>query len=205
MEKVIIHDCTLYRGNCLEMLETVSPGSIDCAWSDPPYGIGYLGNHRKVMEKQEMLLGDDRPRVECVPLIVRAVKDGGAVYLCTRFDVAHPWVAALTEVGATMKTPIYWIKDNLSLGDLAGDRGAAVEIVLFAHKGRHLLRGKRVINAWNIPRADAVPHNEANRADAPVHFGEQRPRRPDSRPVSGERKHCRRLCVDRATLHRGGN
>ena len=158
MEKVVIRDCTLYLGNCLEMLETIPPGSVDLCWSDPPYGVRYLANNRKVLEKQEMLANDDRPHVEYVPPIVKTVKNGGAIYLCTRFDVAQPWVDALTAAGVRMKTPIFWIKDSVGLGDLS-DRGNAVEIVLFAHVGgRHLLRGKRVANAWNIPRPEALLH-----------------------------------------------
>ena len=161
MEKTMcrkIRDCILYRGDCFEMLENISPGSIDCVWTDPPYGISYQGNHRKHMEKQEMLANDETPHLEFVPPIVRAVKDGGAIYLCTRFDVAQPWVDALTETGAEVKNPIYWIKDSVGLGDLTGDRGNAVEIVLFATLGRHLLRGKRTTNAWPIARAEPTLH-----------------------------------------------
>ncbi|HBT78103.1 MAG TPA: hypothetical protein DEB39_14535, partial [Planctomycetaceae bacterium] len=67
MEKVVIRDCILYRGDCLEMLETIPPGSVSCCFGDPPYGIGYQGNHRKVMAKQEMLANDERPHLEMVP------------------------------------------------------------------------------------------------------------------------------------------
>ncbi len=79
-------------------------------------------------------------------------------YLCTRFDIAQPWVEALSETGARVKNPIFWIKDNQPLGDLAGDRGNAGEIILFAHLGRHLLRGKRVANAWSIAHASPTLH-----------------------------------------------
>ncbi len=158
MEKVVIRDCILYRGDCLEMLETIPPGSVSCCFGDPPYGIGYQGNHRKVMAKQEMLANDERPHLEMVPPIVRTVKDGGAIYLCTRFDVAPLWATALTEAGVQVKNPIFWIKDTLGMGDTTGDRGNAVEIVLFAHKGRHLLRGKRVANAWPIGHAEPTLH-----------------------------------------------
>ncbi len=101
-----------------------------------------------------MLANDDKPRLDFVPPIVKTVKNGGAIYLCTRFDVAPLWSNALTEAG---KNPIYWIKDNMSKGDLR-DRGNCVEIVLCAHVGRHLLRGKRVMNAWMIPRPEMLAH-----------------------------------------------
>lgn len=40
-EPVIIGDCTLYLGDCLEILPTL--GKVDAIISDPPYGIDY--NH----------------------------------------------------------------------------------------------------------------------------------------------------------------
>ncbi len=64
MEKVVIRDCILHRGGCLEMLAN-----------------------------------DEKPRLDFVPPIVKTVKNGGAVYLCTRFDVALLWSNALTEAG----------------------------------------------------------------------------------------------------------
>ncbi len=41
-EKVIIGDCTLYRGDCLEVLPTL--GKVDAVVTDPPYGIGEARN-----------------------------------------------------------------------------------------------------------------------------------------------------------------
>ncbi len=39
MKKVVIGDCTLIHGNCLEMLATVLPGSVSCCFADPPFGV----------------------------------------------------------------------------------------------------------------------------------------------------------------------
>ena len=158
MKPTVIGNCEIYLGNCMELLETIAPGSVDLCWSDPPYGVRYLANSRKVLEIPEMLANDEKPHTEYVAPIVRCVKDGGAVYLCTRFDVAQPWVEALKDAGAKVKNPIFWIKDLGSQGDLAGDRSSAVEIVLFCAVGRHLLRGKRTNNAWMIPRPDVLLH-----------------------------------------------
>jgi len=106
----------------------------------------------------DMLANDEKPHTEYVAPIVRTVKDGGAVYLCTRFDVAAQWVDALKEAGARVKNPVYWVKTLPSQGDTTGDRGNCVEIVLFAHIGRHLLRGKREMNAWTISRPECNGH-----------------------------------------------
>lgn len=158
MSTVNIGEHVLYHGDCLDFMAQMEPGSVDAVVCDPPYGIAYVANGRKTIPRAEMLANDAKPRLEFVPPIVRVVKDGGAVYLCTRFDVAYQWVDALEQAGAKVKNPVYWIKDNLTQGDLTGDRGNCVEIVLFAHVGRHLLRGKRTANAWNIPRPPPCDH-----------------------------------------------
>lgn len=38
IEPVVIGDCTLYQGDCLEILPTL--GEVDAVVTDPPYGIG---------------------------------------------------------------------------------------------------------------------------------------------------------------------
>ena len=39
LEKVVIGDATLYRGDCFDIMPTLSP--VEAAVTDPPYGIGY--------------------------------------------------------------------------------------------------------------------------------------------------------------------
>ena len=158
MRKVQIRECTLFHGDCMEMLRTIAPGSVDAVFCDPPYGINFVPSHRKIMAIPDKLANDDKPHTEFVPPIVNTVKDGGAVYLCTRFDVAAQWVDALKATGVKVKNPIYWIKPLPSQGDVWGDRGNCVEIILFAHVGRHLLRGKREMNAWMLPRPESNGH-----------------------------------------------
>lgn len=55
--KEIIRDCTLYLGDCLEVMPLI--GSIDAVVTDPPYGLGKrLGGGqigRKLMNKQGQL------------------------------------------------------------------------------------------------------------------------------------------------------
>lgn len=80
------------------------------------------------------------------------------MYLATRFDVAAQWNDAVRAAGLTLKTPIFWDKGNHTSGDLEGDFGAQVEVFIFAHKGRHKLRGSRLANLWRIPRDPAGEH-----------------------------------------------
>ncbi len=150
-----IGNATVYCGDSFALLPTL--GQADLIATDPPYGIAYVSAWRK-RGPTEMLANDDDAPVEIVPALASALHDGGAMYLATRFDVAAQWNAAVRDAGMELKTPIYWDKGNHTSGDLEGDFGAQVEIFLFAHKGRHKLRGKRLANLWHIPRDPAGEH-----------------------------------------------
>ena len=39
IEPVVLGDCTLYLGDCLEVLPTLEAGSVDAVVTDPPYGL----------------------------------------------------------------------------------------------------------------------------------------------------------------------
>ena len=46
---VHIGDCTLYLGDCLDVLPTLAP--VDAVVTDPPYGIGYKGRKQTPKDK----------------------------------------------------------------------------------------------------------------------------------------------------------
>jgi len=118
----------------------------------------YQTNFRKCSVTPPVLANDDRPNLAFVPPMVNAVKPDSAIYLCTRFDVYAQWEQALKEAGAKVKTTIVWDKGHRTAGDLAGDYGNQVELVLYAHIGRCPLRRGRPSNLWSIPREPAGPH-----------------------------------------------
>ena len=155
-KRVEIGDCTLYNADCRDVLPYLP--KVDLVATDPPYGISYTTKYRYVIDTPAMLHGDDNAPVETVAGMVSALKEGGAIYLCTRMDVAEQWRVALADAGAKNKTAIVWDKTNHTAGDLDGDYGAQTELILFAHKGRHLLRGGRDVNLWRIARPQYSDH-----------------------------------------------
>jgi site-specific DNA-methyltransferase (adenine-specific) len=154
-ERVVIGNAELWLGDCREILPTLS--KVDAVITDPPYGISYVSNYRK-SGPTHALVNDDIAPTDAVVRMAELILDGGALYLATRFDVSAQWVDAIRSAGLTLKTPIYWDKGNHTSGDLEGDFGGQVEIFLFAHKGRHKLRGPRVANLWRVAREHAGDH-----------------------------------------------
>jgi DNA modification methylase len=48
----------LYLGDCLEVLPTLAPGSVDCVVTDPPYGIAHKSNGQ-LFRGHEMIANDE--------------------------------------------------------------------------------------------------------------------------------------------------
>jgi DNA modification methylase len=154
--KEVIGLATLWLGDCRDILPTLPQAAVIA--TDPPYGIGYVTNYRKVSATPAMLANDATAPLWCVDAMADRLQEGGAIYLCTSLGVMDQWRAAMLAAGLTMKTPIIWDKGNWTAGDLEGDFGNQVEPVLFAHKGRHLFRGGRKANLWPVARPAPGEH-----------------------------------------------
>ncbi len=147
---------TVREEDCRDVFPALEP--VDLVVTDPPFGVMYQSNHRRKLPKTEFLAGDEKPNTDVVEPLVQTLKSDSALYLCTRFDVYGIWEQALKDAGAKIKTPLVWDKGNWTAGDLRGDYGNQVELLLFAHKGRPLLRKGRPSNLWSIPREPPGPH-----------------------------------------------
>jgi len=56
VDPVIIGDCTLYLGDCMDILPTL--GKVDAVVTDPPYGIGFGEKHTKWSANRGVVLGE---------------------------------------------------------------------------------------------------------------------------------------------------
>lgn len=124
--------------------------------ADPPYGIGYKSgfNIRKPpMRQQNRNVGERRetPRTfegdkvidtAWISSAFDSLKDGGCMYLFTRWDVLHHWYEAATEAGFKVAQCITWDKCHWGAGDLKY-YGPQTENILFCIKGKHQLRWEK--------------------------------------------------------------
>ena len=138
------------------LLKSLETGSVKLLISDPPYGIGYHSNHYKDKNPHAPIAHDWNFQVgPFLDEVGRVLSDGGAMYLFCRYDVLPLWMPSIPPAEMKEKTIIAWVKDNWSAGDLEGSFGNQYESIIFATKGRHLLRGKRWPNVWEFPRVPA--------------------------------------------------
>jgi site-specific DNA-methyltransferase (adenine-specific) len=151
-------DYRLIHGDCLDVLPTLDAGSVDAVITDPPYGIGYAssrttrnGGGPRISRAS---FGEDKYDARWLGDAARVLKDGGALYLFTRWDVAHKWREAIEAAGLTVAQRIVWDKSHWGMGDLRYF-GSQVEDVLFAVKGIHRLAwDKRQGNLWKVWRGE---------------------------------------------------
>jgi len=170
MEKIGSNIVAIH-GNCLDVMDNMKPDSVPLILTDPPYLMGYKTNHRSKdasQSKREKLLqaeiandkgSDGRAFIRryCQRLY-RICADGGALYMFCKDqgpdgeDLLGFFKQQVTRAGFQIKNTLIWSKDNWTAGDLNGSFGFQYECIIFAHKGRHLLRGHRWSDIWSFPR-----------------------------------------------------
>lgn len=148
-------DGDVIRADALDVLGAQEPGSVAVIVTDPPYGIAYHSNYHVGKNPHAPIANDWNFQISAfLDSAERALCDGGAVYLFTRWDVYPLWAKEIPP-SLVLKNAIIWKKDNWSSGDLTGNFGNQYEIAMFITKGRHKLRGHRWPNVWDFPRIPA--------------------------------------------------
>lgn len=159
MDKLGPYDLnTIVTGDARELSKAIPDDSVDLIISDPPYGIGYKSSRKTcnggLPRKFDPSFGEDILDVSFIADYIRILKQSGAVYLFTRWDVMPTWKEAIEENGAKIKQRIVWNKSHWKMGDLEY-YGNQLEDILFAIKNRsHKLNwNKRTGNLWSSSSA----------------------------------------------------
>lgn len=158
------------QGDCMELMKGLP--DIDAIITDPPYGINYKSGHQRYDGRQTgksikirdadyfgEILNDDELPLLWLPLAYDCLKDGGAMYIFCHWSVWGQLERAVSCTGFRVKNMIVMSKSNHGMGDLKGSYAPKHELVLFATKGRHLLRFNRGRDADVIPAI--IPYSGA--------------------------------------------
>ncbi len=141
-------DNTIWYGDNREMLESMPDETVDLILTDPPYNINYKSNRRVVNAKFKHLKNDDQG--DWIPRFAeqayRVLKEDRHLYCFCRHDSYPEFITEFKRVGFKIKRTIIWVKNNHGSGDLRGDYAPQDEWIIFLHKGRRTLRGKRISN-----------------------------------------------------------
>lgn len=148
-----------------EAIKQVSDKSIDLVVTDPPYGIKFQSNHRKV--KHKSIQNDDNLEWLggwCKEL-KRVCKDEAHLYV---FCSWHNVDLFKQELGAyfQIKNILIWEKNNTGMGDLEGDYAPKYEMIIFCSNGTKKLNGGRDANILKAKRTG----NENHPTEKPVNL-----------------------------------
>jgi len=148
---------TITCGDCFELLRELPDGSIDLVVTDPPYGIDYQSNRRTAREKLPKFANDASLEwvADWVDEIHRVLKDDTHFYCFTRFDTYPVFYSEIAR-RFDVKNCLIWVKNNHGSGDLNGSYAPQYEMIIFGHKGKRHLNGKRdadVMECDNVPSA----------------------------------------------------
>jgi site-specific DNA-methyltransferase (adenine-specific) len=131
-------DCTLYLGDCLEVLPTLAAGSVDAVVTDPPYGIGYASSWKTRIggepRRNGATFGKDEFDPSWIPEAFRLLRIDALLYCFTRWDVIGQWREAFEVEGFKAAQRLVWDKCHWKMGDLRY-YGSQTEDVLVLRKG----------------------------------------------------------------------
>ena len=147
----------LLHGDCLEMMKDIPDGSVDMVLTDPPYGMSFQSDYRK--NKYDKIKGDSDLNWlnDFVNEMHRVSKPNTAHYVFCSFHHIDKFKQAI-ERKFKIKNILTWVKNNTSMGDLKGDFAPKTEFVIFFHKGRKLINGKRDSNVLEFKRTQNKLH-----------------------------------------------
>ena len=90
---------TLYRGDCLNVLASMEPESVDAIVCDPPYGLGFMGRAWDALP----------PGVDWARLCLRVLKPGGHLVAFGGTRTVHRLATAIEDGGFEIRDLVSWL------------------------------------------------------------------------------------------------
>ena len=147
-------DYKLYQGDCLEIMGGIKDKSVDLIVTDPPYLMDYQSNRRKKEDRFDKIKHDKGNYMliqDYLEECHRIMKDNTAIYcFCSWHNI--DFFKNEFEKHFKLKNILVWNKNNHGTGDLKGSYAPKHEFILFGHKGRTLLREKRIADVIDCPK-----------------------------------------------------
>jgi site-specific DNA-methyltransferase (adenine-specific) len=123
-----------YLGDCVDILDRLTPGSIDAIVTSPPYNLGIrYRSYNDTMPRSEYLEWTG----EWVSRAARAMAPNGSLFLNVGAKPTDPWtaldVAQATRPYLRLQNTIHWIKSIAIEKSLAGNASKLTDDLAVGH------------------------------------------------------------------------
>jgi site-specific DNA-methyltransferase (adenine-specific) len=160
-----IGDCTLYLGDCLEILPTL--GKVDAVVTDPPYLMGSAstrsgrGFRSRVGDWTNASLWYAGWMSACWQMM----PDTGSLWVCGNWRSQPVLTMAADSFGALMASVVVWDKDWIGVGSMKGLR-QRYELIFQFGKAEFGIENRSEPDIWVAPWSSQRPNGHD--AEKPV-------------------------------------
>jgi site-specific DNA-methyltransferase (adenine-specific) len=192
---------TIHSGDCLELLKSIKPKSIDMVFADPPYNLsGKIlnlkgnktgGDWSKVNEKWDVYSVEDYDSFtnHWVADCVTSLKENGSIYICCSQHNIEAIMHALRVNECKVNNIIVWEKLNPMPNTTKRLLTHSVEFVIWAVKGKGWTFNASALRNINPDtQRDGSPRMMRDVWKFPVVQGTERLRGPDKRALHPTQK-----------------
>lgn len=162
-----IGDCTLYLGDCREIMRALPHGCFDACITDPPYLMGSASTRQGKGVKSR--LGDWSNAAVWYSAWIGAVwerlADPGSLWVCGNWRSMPSLTMAMDEVQTNISSVVVWDKEWIGVGPLDGLR-QRYELVFQAGKGSFRVEDRAEPDIWPVTWASQRP--SGHDAEKPV-------------------------------------
>jgi site-specific DNA-methyltransferase (adenine-specific) len=109
-----------------------------------------------VDQRFDEVVGNQEVDARWISEAARLLVDGGAAYVFTCWDRLEDWKTEIQEQGLRVRSCIVWDKGIHGLADLQTCWAPQHELILFASKGRHVLKGARPKDVVRVNRVSSA-------------------------------------------------
>ena len=127
---------------------------VDLVWTDPPYGVDYVGKTKAALRIANDDLGEDATRrLVAAALRLAPLRPGGTFYVAAPSGPLHlEFLLALRAAELTVRQTLVWVKDRFVLGH--SDYHLRHEAILYGWRdgaSHYFVADRTQDSVWEIP------------------------------------------------------
>jgi len=169
-DKIILGDCTLYLGDCLEMMKEIPNDSIDVVFTSPPYNCGLpYESYNDNLSNEDFYQFNESWIHSCYSIMS---VNGSRLYVVCSGKMIFDLRIIGENIGYKFAQVLTWCKPNLSSGGgkISGDWNFLSEKIMLFRKGKRtaMINADTNTHDWFV-----IPSPQSNfKKDKKVHIAQ---------------------------------